>query len=159
MSYRDRRAAGAALAEHLAGYAGRDDVVVLGLVRGGVPVAAEVARRLGAPLDILVVRKLGVPWAPEVAFGALGSGGVHVRNSDVVERLTEKEISEVVAAESTELEHRERIYRAGRPPLTLTGRTAILVDDGLATGATATAAVGAARAPGAVRAVLAGPRA
>src|SRR5438874_293009 len=76
MSYRDRRAAGAALAEHLAGYAGRNDVVVLGLVRGGVPVAAEVARRLGAPLDVLVVRKLGVPWAPEVAFGAVGPGGV-----------------------------------------------------------------------------------
>ena len=74
MGYRDRRAAGAALADHLAGYAGRDDVVVLGLVRGGVPVAAEVARRLGAPLDVLVVRKLGVPWAPEVAFGALGPG-------------------------------------------------------------------------------------
>ena len=155
--YQDRAHAGEILAGALSAYRGRDDVIVLGLVRGGVPVAARVAHALGVPLDILVVRKLGVPWAPEVAFGALGSGGVHVRNSDVVERLTEKEISEVVAAESTELEHRERIYRAGRPPLTLTGRTAILVDDGLATGATATAAVGVARALGAVRVVMAVP--
>src|SRR5881396_1979700 len=100
MGYRDRRAAGAALAEHLAGYAGRDDVVVLGLVRGGVPVAAEVARRLGAPLDVLVVRKLGVPWAPEVAFGAMGPSGVRVLNQEIVSRLPADAVAEVVDAES-----------------------------------------------------------
>src|SRR5947207_15696031 len=137
MGYRDRRAAGAALAEHLAGYAGRDDVVVLGLVRGGVPVAAEVARRLGAPLDVLVVRKLGVPWAPEVAFGALGPGGVRVLNRQVARDLHPHTIDEVTEREAVERDRREALYRRGRDPVELAGRTVIVVDDGLATGATA----------------------
>jgi putative phosphoribosyl transferase len=155
--YRDRAHAGDILADALSAYRGRDDVVVLGLVRGGVPVAARVASALGVPLDVLVVRKLGVPWAPEVAFGALGPGDVQVRNPEVADRLDRREIAEVVAAESAELERREQIYRTGRPPLALAGRTAILVDDGLATGATAAAAVAVARRLGAARVVMAVP--
>jgi putative phosphoribosyl transferase len=154
MSYPDRRAAGAALAGHLAGAA---PALVLGLVRGGVPVAAEVAARLGLPLDALVVRKLGVPWAPEVAFGALGPGGVRVFNSRIAARLTQPEIDAVVRAESAELTRREARYRAGRAPLALTGQTALIVDDGLATGATARAAVEVARRLGAHRVVVAVP--
>jgi predicted phosphoribosyltransferase len=157
MSYRDRRDAGAALARHLTRYASRPDVVVLGLVRGGVPVAAEVARRLGVPLDALVVRKLGVPWAPEVAFGALGPGNLLVLNDRISDRLAPEEISAVVRHEATELVRRERRYRGGRPGLRLDGRTALIVDDGLATGATAKAAVGVARQLGAVHVVLAVP--
>ena len=130
---------------------------MLGLVRGGVPVARVVAERLGAPLDVLVVRKLGMPWAPEVAFGALGPGGVQVLNDAVASRLTQDDIAEVVRREQAELERRERLYRAGRPPLDLTGRTAVIVDDGLATGATARAAVQVARHLGARRVVVAVP--
>jgi len=155
--YRDRAHAGDLLAEALSHYQGRADVVVLGLVRGGVPVAARVAQALRVPLDVLVVRKLGVPWSPEVAFGALGAGGVRVLNPDVADRLDERDIAEVVAAESAELERREQRYRAGRPPLALADRTAILVDDGLATGATACAAVAVARGLGAARVVMAVP--
>jgi putative phosphoribosyl transferase len=157
MSYRDRRAAGAALARHLAGYAGRPDVVVLGLVRGGVPVAAEVARQLRVPLDALVVRKLGVPWAPEVAFGALGPGNLLVLNEEISARLAPQEVSAVVRHEAAELARRERRYRIGRPALRLDGRTVLIVDDGLATGATAKAAIGAARQLGAIHVVLAVP--
>jgi len=157
MSYQDRRAAGAILADALDKYGQRSDVVVLGLVRGGVPVAAEVARRLGAPLDALVVRKLGVPWAPEVAFGALGPGDVIVRNEDIAHRLPESSITAVVRRESGELARRERRYRSGRPPLDLTDRVALLVDDGLATGATARAAVEVARRLGAAHVVVAVP--
>jgi predicted phosphoribosyltransferase len=157
MSYRDRRAAGATLADALDKYGQRSDVVVLGLVRGGVPVAAEVARRLGAPLDALVVRKLGVPWAPEVAFGALGPGDVIVRNEEIAHRLPESSIMAVVRRESGELARRERRYRSGRPPLDLTDRIALLVDDGLATGATARAAVEVARRLGAAQVVVAVP--
>jgi putative phosphoribosyl transferase len=163
MTYADRRAAGAALAEQLAAYGGavrqpgqvdvadsgaaqRDgDVLVLGLVRGGVPVAAEVARRLALPLDALVVRKLGVPWAPEVAFGALGPGGVRVLNEEISTRLTPEEVGAVVRHESAELARRERRFRGNRPRLELAGRTALIIDDGLATGATARAAVAVAR--------------
>jgi len=157
MGYRDRRAAGAALAEHLAGYAGRDDVVVLGLVRGGVPVAAEVARRLGAPLDVLVVRKLGVPWAPEVAFGALGPGGVRVLNEEIVARLPRPAVAGVLRHEAGELARRERRYRSRRAAIDLAGKVALLVDDGLATGATARAGVAVARELGASRVVVAVP--
>jgi predicted phosphoribosyltransferase len=157
MSYQDRRAAGATLADALDKYGQRSDVVVLGLVRGGVPVAAEVARRLGAPLDALVVRKLGVPWAPEVAFGALGPGDVIVRNEEIAHRLPESSIMAVVRRESGELARRERRYRSGRPPLDLTDRVALLVDDGLATGATARAAVEVARRLGAAHVVVAVP--
>jgi predicted phosphoribosyltransferase len=132
-------------------------VVVLGLVRGGVPVAARVAHALKAPLDVLVVRKLGVPWSPEVAFGALGPGGVLVHNPAVEGAIRDADIADVVATESAELNRREATYRGRRPPLTLTDRVAIIVDDGLATGATARAAVAVARNLGAARVVVAIP--
>jgi predicted phosphoribosyltransferase len=157
MTYRDRHAAGAELSRPLRRYAGRSDVVVLGMVRGGVPVAVEVAVRLAAPLDVLIVRKLGVPWAPEVAFGALGPGGVKVLNERVVERLEPLAVRAVLRREQAELGRRERQYRGGRPPLDLAGRTAIVVDDGLATGASARAAIAAARRLGAATVVLAVP--
>lgn len=156
-TFRDREAAGGELAGYLSRYAGRPDVTVLGLVRGGVPVAAAVASHLGAALDVLVVRKLGVPWAPEVAFGALGPGGVHVLNDEIIARLERADIAGVVRQEAAELERREQKYRAGRPPLDLRGRIAVIVDDGLATGATARAAVAVARRLGAVRVVVAVP--
>lgn len=156
-AYRDRRTAGAALADRLRAYAGRPEAVVLGLVRGGVPVAVEVAARLGIPLDVLVVRKLGVPWAPEVAFGALGPHGVRVLNDDIACRLEPQQIAEVTRKEETERSRREERYRAGRPPLDLAGRITVIVDDGLATGATARAAVVVAHHLGAKRIVLAAP--
>ncbi|PMR59975.1 phosphoribosyltransferase [Verrucosispora sp. ts21] len=156
-TYRDRSEAGRALADRLAALTGRPDVTVLGLVRGGVPVARVIADRLGAPLDVLVVRKLGMPWAPEVAFGALGPGGVRVLNDLVAGQLDADDIAEVQRREQAELDRREQLYRAGRPPLDLTGRTALIVDDGLATGATARAAVQVARHLGARRVVLAVP--
>ncbi|MFG1886406.1 phosphoribosyltransferase [Micromonospora sp. NPDC049051] len=156
-TYRDREEAGRILAERLTALIGEPDVIVLGLVRGGVPVARVVAERLGAPLDVLVVRKLGMPAAPEVAFGALGPDGVRVLNDVVASRLTEGDVAEVVHREQTELERRERLYRAGRPPLDLTGRIALIVDDGLATGASARAAVQVARHLGARRVVVAVP--
>ncbi|WP_320068298.1 phosphoribosyltransferase [Micromonospora sp. RTGN7] len=156
-TYRDREDAGRVLADRLTGLAGEPDVTVLGLVRGGVPVARVVAERLHAPLDVLVVRKLGLPTAPEVAFGALGPNGVRVLNELLAARLGPEDIAEVQRHEQTELERRERRYRSGRPPLNLTGRTAVVVDDGLATGATARAAVQVARQLGARRVVVAVP--
>jgi predicted phosphoribosyltransferase len=156
-SYPDRIAAGEELADALTAYAGREDVTVLGLVRGGVPVAAAVAARLGAPMDVLVVRKLGVPRAPELAFGALGPGGVVVLNEEIAAYVSAREIAAVRQAEEAELYRREQVYRAGRPPLDLTGRVAIIIDDGLATGATARASVPVARALGAERVVMAAP--
>ncbi|GAA3781009.1 phosphoribosyltransferase [Plantactinospora mayteni] len=156
-TYRDRAEAGAVLADRLATIAGDPDVVVLGLVRGGVPVAAAVAERLGAPLDVLVVRKLGLPEAPEVAFGAVGPGGLRVLNEEIAGTLAPEEVDTVVRAETAELERRESLYREGRPPLRLDGRIAVIVDDGLATGATARAAVGVARQLGARRVVVAVP--
>jgi putative phosphoribosyl transferase len=155
--YRDRAEAGAMLADELAELVERPDVIVLGLVRGGVPVAAAVADRLGAPLDALVVRKLGVPQAPEVAFGAVGPGGVRVLNEEIADRIDPAQVEIVVQAEIAELDRRERRYRSGRPPLRLEGRTVVTVDDGLATGATARAAVTVARRLGATRVVLAVP--
>ena len=119
--------------------------------------ATAVAGGLGAELDVLVVRKLGVPWAPEVAFGAVGPGGVIVHNRDVEAHLTAEEMADVVEGERAELDRRQHRYRAGRPPLDLAGRTAIIVDDGLATGATARAAVAVARGMGAERVVVAVP--
>jgi predicted phosphoribosyltransferase len=157
VTYANRSQAGDVLAGGLTEYAGRTDVVVLGLVRGGVPVAARVAAALGAPLDVLVVRKLGVPWAPEVAFGAMGPGGVVVHNPEVESRLSASDRAEVADAEADELVRREARYRSGRPPLDLAGRVAIIVDDGLATGATARAAVSVARHLGAARVVVAVP--
>ncbi len=155
--YRDREHAGDMLAAALDRYADRPDVTVLGLVRGGVPVAARVAASLRVPLDALVVRKLGVPGQPELAFGALGPGGVRVLNSEVAGYVDPRDMARVVFAESAELARRERRYRAGRPPLALGGRTVVLVDDGLATGASAAAAVAVARKLGAARVVLAVP--
>lgn len=156
-AYPDRKAAGKVLAKRFKGYAGRSDTTVLGLVRGGVPVAAVVAESLDAPLDVLVVRKLGVPGTPEVAFGALGPGGVTVLNKEITVRLSAAEIEAVRRREKAELERRERLYRASRPPLDLSGRTAIVVDDGFATGATARAAALVARQMGAASVVLAAP--
>src|SRR5690606_1495792 len=125
--------------------------IVLGLVRGGVPVAAEVTRRLELPLDVLVVRKLGVPWVPEVAFGARGPKGVRVLHTAIAARLDPADIDEVPEREAREVTRREAAYRGRRPPLDLTGRTAIVVDDGLATGATARAAITVARRMGRTR--------
>ncbi|MER5935942.1 phosphoribosyltransferase family protein [Streptomyces sp. NPDC001928] len=158
MRYDDRRTAGRLLAEGLEELRGQD-VVVLGLPRGGVPVAAEVARRLDAPLDVLVVRKLGVPDQPEWGFGAIGEHGVRVLNRDVIGEagLTSAERGAVETAERAELERRVRGYRQGREALPVAGRTALVVDDGLATGATAEAACRVVRGQGAARVVLAVP--
>ncbi|MFE9689783.1 phosphoribosyltransferase [Micromonospora sp. NPDC005806] len=156
-TYRDREEAGRVLADRLTDLAGRPDVIVLGLVRGGVLVARVIAERLGVPLDVLVVRKLGVPWAPEVAYGALGPDGVQVLNEMVADRFSEADRAEVRQREQAELERRESRYRAGRPQLDLTGKTAVIADDGLATGATARAAVQVARHLGAARVVVAVP--
>jgi predicted phosphoribosyltransferase len=157
LAYADRTEAGDRLAADLAAYTDRDDVLVLGLVRGGVPVAARVAAALHAPLDVMVVRKLGVPTSPEVAFGALGPGGVTAHNPDVESYLSAADMEKVTRTEQEELVRREQKYRNGRPALPLDGRVAIIVDDGLATGATARAAVGVARALSAARVVVAVP--
>jgi putative phosphoribosyl transferase len=147
MHFQDRLDAGRELAAKLRRYAGRDDVVVLGLPRGGIPVAFEVAQALGAPLDVFLVRKLGVPGHEELAMGAIASGGARVINEQVVDRLgIPPEMIEAVAEqEGRELERRERAYRGDRPPLELRDRIIILVDDGLATGASMRAAVAALR--------------
>jgi predicted phosphoribosyltransferase len=157
--FEDRREAGAELAAALERYRGRDDVVVLALPRGGVPVAYEVAKALDAPLDIFLVRKLGLPGHPELAMGAIASGGVRVLNADVVQwyGVPEGAIEEVAAAEQTELDRREREYRRGRPLIDVRGRIVILVDDGLATGSTMKAAVQAVRRLGPARVVVAVP--
>jgi predicted phosphoribosyltransferase len=157
VTYVNRDQAGAVLAANLAAYRYRKDVIVLGLVRGGVPVAARVAATLRVPMDVLVVRKLGVPWAPEVAFGALGPGGVAIHNHEVEARLSQKDVDAVAASEGVELRRRESLYRRDRPPLSLQGRIAIIVDDGLATGATARVAVAVARELRAARVVVAVP--
>jgi putative phosphoribosyl transferase len=158
-SFPNRAEAGRLLAEKLDKYAGRDDVLVLGLPRGGVPVAYEVAQRLGAPLDVFIVRKLGVPGFEELAFGAIASGGVRVLNDDVVRALPNANelIESVTAKEMEELERREQRYRDGRPAPEPRGRVVILVDDGLATGATMRAAVAALRQRGAAKIVVAVP--
>jgi predicted phosphoribosyltransferase len=145
--FTDRRHAGRQLAERLAQYAGRDDVVVLGLPRGGVPVAFEVAHALRAPLDVFLVRKLGVPGHEELAMGAIASGGVQVLNDDVVSAtgVRDTQIAQVAARELEQLQRQERAFRGDRPPLDVHGRVAILVDDGLATGATMRAAIAALR--------------
>jgi erythromycin esterase-like protein/predicted phosphoribosyltransferase len=159
--FRDRREAGRVLAEKLATYANRPDVLVLALPRGGVPVAYEVARALGAPLDVFVVRKLGVPGYEELAMGAVATGGVLVLNDQLVERLgiPEPMIDAIAARERQELARRERLYRGGRPPPDVRGRTVILVDDGLATGATMHAAIQALRQQHPARIVVAVPTA
>jgi predicted phosphoribosyltransferase len=154
---RDRAEAGRLLAGKLEKYANHPDVIVLALPRGGVPVAFEVARRLRAPLDVFVVRKLGVPGHEELAMGAIASGGIRVINEDVVEhlRVPPSLIDRVTAVEEREIERREQAYRAGRAPALVRGRTVILVDDGLATGSTMMAAVEALRRRDAARIVVA----
>src|SRR4051812_911100 len=157
--YHDRRGAGRYLAEKLADYAGRPDVLVLALPRGGVPVAYEVAQALGAPLDVFLVRKLGVPGHEEYAFGALASGGIRVVDKPLIERLglPPDWLEAVDAKERRELERRERAYRGDRPPPDLTGRTVIVVDDGLATGSSMLAAVHAVREDDPAKVVVAVP--
>ncbi|MBD2361300.1 phosphoribosyltransferase [Anabaena minutissima FACHB-250] len=147
MLFKDRTAAGQVLASKLADYANCPDVLVLALPRGGVPVAFEIAQALNAPLDVLVVRKLGVPDNPELAMGAIASGGVRIINQQVVNdiNISEEVIARVAAQEQRELERRESMYRGDEPFPELTGRKVILVDDGLATGATMWAAVIAVR--------------
>ncbi len=158
MSFLDRSDAGRRLAQRTLDLRG-ENVVVLGLPRGGVPVAAEVARALGAPLDVIVVRKLGVPVQPELGMGAIGEGGVRIINPEVVAiaHVTDAEIAAVERRERAELERRARRFRGERRRTPLTGRTAIIIDDGIATGSTARAACQVARAQGAVRVVLAVP--
>jgi putative phosphoribosyl transferase len=159
MAFRDRADAGRVLAAELGHLAGDPSVVVLGLQRGGVPVAYEVARALGAPLDVLLVRKLGVPAHPELAMGAIASGGVRVLHQAVIDSLAIP--SEVVEAtadrEAVELARREQAYRADRPAIDVAGRTVVVVDDGVATGSTMRAAVAALRAQQVGRVVVAVP--
>jgi putative phosphoribosyl transferase len=158
-AFQDRTEAGRQLAKKLEKYAGRTDVIVLGLPRGGIPVAYEVAKQLHAPLDVFVVRKLGVPGFEELAAGAIAAGNVRVLNEDVVRALphADEVIESVTARETAELERREHEYRDGRPALALADRIVILVDDGLATGATMRAAVKALRQSGAAKIVVAVP--
>jgi predicted phosphoribosyltransferase len=157
--YRDRAEAGELLAARLAGLADRDDVVVLALPRGGVPVGYEVARSLRVSLDVFVVRKLGVPGHEELAMGAIASGGVRLVNHDVVDSLGIPlgVIDRVAQREQVELERRERLYRGTRPLISLASRTVVLVDDGLATGSTMRAAVTAVRQQQPARIIVAVP--
>jgi len=158
-SFPNRAEAGRLLAEKLDKYAGCDDVIVLGLPRGGVPVAYQVAKRLRVPLDVFIVRKLGVPGFEELALGAIASGGVRVVNEDVLRVLPNANelVASVTAREMDELERREQLYRDGRPAPEFKGKTVILVDDGLATGATMRAAVKALRQLGAAKIIVAVP--
>jgi putative phosphoribosyl transferase len=157
--FRNRTEAGELLAGKLKQYANRTDVLVLALPRGGVPVASVVAQRLRAPLDVLIVRKLGVPGHEELAMGAIAGGGVRVLNRGVIGslRITDEAIEAAVARETAELERREQDYRHGRPMPTIRGRTVILVDDGIATGSTVRAAIGVLRSQQAQRIVVATP--
>jgi putative phosphoribosyl transferase len=157
--FKNRIEAGQSLAARLSAFANRPDVLVLALPRGGVPVAAEVARKLNVPLDVFVVRKLGLPYHPELAMGAIATGGVRVINRDVVEglRIPEIVIDAVAAEEQEELVRRERAYRDDLPSPNVKDKTVILVDDGIATGSTMIAAVAALRKLDAARIVVAAP--
>jgi predicted phosphoribosyltransferase len=157
--YGDRHEAGQALAHELQQYAGRPDVVVLALPRGGVPVAAPVAKALGVPLDVIAVRKLGVPGHEELAMGAISAGDVRILNPEVVDGLgiDQETVDQVTRAEQRSLATQEERFRAGRPAVPIAGKTVILVDDGLATGSTMRAAITAARKQGARRVVVAVP--
>jgi len=157
--YRNRTDAGRQLAAQLREYADRPDVIVLALPRGGVPVAYEVARALHVPLDVFIVRKLGLPSHPELAMGAIASGGIRVIDQAALRRfgVTDEQLAAVAAAEERELERRERQYREGLPLPDVTGKTVILIDDGLATGATMAAAAAALKAQGPAKLVVAVP--
>jgi putative phosphoribosyl transferase len=157
--FRDRVEAGRRLAQRLSEYAGRDDVIVLGLPRGGVPVAAEVAKALDAPLDVFLVRKVGLPGYEELAMGAVASGGVLVLDEGLIGRLgvSQEQLERAIRAELQELERREQAYRGGQEPLDLEGKTVILVDDGLATGASMRAGAEAVRRLNPARVVIAVP--
>jgi putative phosphoribosyl transferase len=146
--FRDRADAGRQLAKKLANYSNRDDVLVLGIPRGGVPVAFEVAQALHAPLDILLVRKLGTPGQKELAMGAIASGGIRILNQELVADLgiSEHQLAEAIAAQEVELQRREQLYRGVRPGISAQGRVVILVDDGIATGSSMLAAIDALRA-------------
>jgi predicted phosphoribosyltransferase len=159
--FTDRREAGQVLAGLLAAYRGRPDVVVLGLARGGLPVAFEVARSLDAPLDAFIVRKLGAPGHEEFAVGALASGGRVVINDDVVRglQISPEQLREIIDREAAELIRREAVYRGGRAPVDVTGKTVILVDDGLATGSSMMAAIAALRESDPAAIVIAVPAA
>lgn len=159
MRFRDRSDAGRKLADRLAGAGLRAPVVVVGLPRGGVPVAAEVARSLAAPLDVLVVRKLGCPWQPELGVGALGEGGTRILNRDLLAELhlSAQDLKPVIAHEQRELDRRVRRFRGSRPPAEVAGRTVVVVDDGIATGFTARAAMDVLRRRGPRSIVLAVP--
>jgi putative phosphoribosyl transferase len=159
-AYRDRREAGQILAAHVREYyGGTSDAIVLALPRGGVPVGFEVARVLGAPLDVFLVRKLGVPHQPELAMGAIATGGYELLNHQLIAQLgiTPLQIAEIADREIAELRRRESLYRVGRPPLEVQGGVVFLIDDGLATGFTMRAAIGALREYGARRVVAAVP--
>lgn len=157
--FRDRHEAGRLLAERLQHYSGQPNVIVLGLPRGGVPVAYEIAKNLRVALDVFIVRKLGVPGFEELAIGAIASGGIRVLNEEVARILPNAAVAieEATLREQVELDRREKLYRGERPPLDLQNKTAILVDDGLATGATMRAAVIALRQRGIGRIVVAVP--
>jgi putative phosphoribosyl transferase len=159
LRFRNRMEAGRRLAEELAEYAGQTNLLVLALPRGGVTVGAEVARALGAPLDVMLVRKLGVPGHEELAMGAIASGGVRIISEEVIAALgvSEREVAAVAAAEEAELARREHLYRGTRGSPDVRGRTVILVDDGLATGATMRAAAAAIRSQRPGRLVVAVP--
>jgi putative phosphoribosyl transferase len=159
LPFQDREEAGRILASKLSAYSRREDVIVLALPRGGLPVAFQVAQALGAPLDVFVVRKLGTPWNRELAMGAVASGGVQVLDLSVVKELcvSEADVQEITASELSELTRRERLYRGNRPAPELTGKTVILVDDGIATGCSLLAAIAAIRRQEAARIVVAIP--
>jgi putative phosphoribosyl transferase len=156
--FADRRDAGRKLAARLASYAAQQPVVI-GLPRGGLPVAAEVAKRLGAPLDVIVVRKLGAMWQPELGIGAIAEGGIRILNDAILAEvgMSHEDVEEVTTREREELERRVSRYRGNRQPMSVAGRPVILVDDGLATGYTARAAIEALRRRGAGRVILAVP--
>jgi len=157
--FADRQEAGRQLAEAVEAAVGGEDAVVLALPRGGVPVAREVASRLGAPLDVLLVRKLGVPWQPEMAFGAIATGDVVVMNEDHLKALGlgEDAIRDVIEREQAELDRRQHLYRDGSEPMDVSGRTVIVVDDGIATGSTVRAALKSLEQRGAKRRIVACP--
>jgi putative phosphoribosyl transferase len=159
MTFPDRAEAGRMLGRRLQPYVDAPNLIVLGIPRGGVPVAFEVAAALMAPLDVFILRKLGVPYQEELAFGAIASGGVRYIDKDIVEAagIPGPEIERIVAGQTRELERREGVYRGGRPPLDLRGKTVILVDDGIATGASMQAAIAALQRTEPARLVVAVP--